>query len=61
MAAFAQLLPPEQGRRLKIDVCYCGDLRMGDDLVRPLRGLKPQDDSVKVTSYLEAQAAGGFL
>jgi Berberine and berberine like len=34
---------------------------MGNDLVRPLRALKPQDDSVKVMSYLEAQAAGGFL
>ena len=61
MDAFAQLLPSESGRRLKIDVCYCGDLRMGNDLVRPLRGLKPQDDSVKVMSYLEAQGTGGFL
>jgi FAD/FMN-containing dehydrogenase len=61
MDAFAQLLPSEQGRRLKIDVCYCGDARMGNDLIRPLRALKPQDDSVRVMSYLEAQAAGGFL
>lgn len=61
MDAFAQLLPSEQGPRLKIDVCYCGDLRMGNDLVKPLRALKPQDDSVKVMSYLEAQTAGGFL
>jgi hypothetical protein len=34
---------------------------MGDDFMRPLRALKPQDDTVKVMSYLEAQAAGGFL
>jgi hypothetical protein len=34
---------------------------MGIDLLRPLRALKPQDDSVRVMSYLEAQAAGGFL
>ena len=61
MDAFAQLLPSEQGRRLKIDVCYCGDPRMGNDVVRPLRAYKPQDDSVKVMSYLEAQLAGGFL
>ena len=61
MDAFAQLLPSEQGRRLKIDVCYCGEPRMGNDLVRPLRALKPQDDSVKVMFYLQAQAAGGFL
>lgn len=61
MDAFAQLLPSERGARLKIDVCYCGDLRIGNDLVKPLRALKPQDDSVKIMSYLEAQAAGGFL
>jgi hypothetical protein len=61
MDAFGQLLPSELGRRLKIDVCYCGDPRIGNDLVRPLRALKPQDDSVKVMSYLQAQAAGGFL
>ncbi len=61
MSAFAQLLPSEQGARVKIDVCHCGDPRTGNDLVRSLRALKPQDDSVKVMSYLEAQAAGGFL
>ncbi|HMI50393.1 MAG TPA: FAD-binding oxidoreductase [Candidatus Saccharimonadales bacterium] len=61
MDAFAQLLPTESGPRLKIDVCHCGDPRMGYDLVRPLRALKPKDDTVKVMSYLEAQSAGGFL
>jgi FAD/FMN-containing dehydrogenase len=61
MDAFAQLLPSERGPKLKIDVCYCGNPRMGTDLLRPLRALKPQDDSVRVMSYLEAQAAGGFL
>ena len=61
MDAFAQLLPSEQGRKLKVDVCYCGDPRMGNDLLRPLRAFKPQDDSVKIMSYLNAQAAGGFL
>lgn len=34
---------------------------MGNVLVRPLRALKPEDDSVRVMSYLQAQAAGGFL
>ena len=62
MDAFAQVLPSEQGSRLKVDVCYCGgDPKMGEDFVRPLRALKPQNDTVKVMSYLEAQAAGGFL
>jgi hypothetical protein len=61
MDALAQLLPSETGPRLRIDVCYCGDPKMGNDLVRPLHALKPQDDTVKVMSYLEAQSAGGFL
>src|SRR5579859_6590307 len=61
MDAFAQLLPSERGPRLKVDLCYCGDPQMGNDLMRPLRALKPQDDSVKIMSYLEAQSAGGFL
>lgn len=61
MDAFAQLLPSEQGRRLKVDVCYCGDPRTGKDLLAPLRTLKPHEDSVRVMPYLEAQSAGGFL
>ena len=62
MDAFAQLLPSERGPRLKIDVCYCGgELQVANDLVRPLRALKPEEDRVKTMSYLEAQAAGGFL
>src|SRR5579872_461027 len=61
MDALVQLLPSEQHPRLKVDLCYCGDPRIGDDLLRPLRALHPQDDSVKVMSYLEAQSAGGFL
>jgi len=61
MDAFAQLFPSERGHRLKIDLCYCGDPQIGNDLLRPLRALKPQDDSVKIMSYLEAQSAGGFL
>jgi hypothetical protein len=61
MDALAKLLPSEQGPRLGIDLCHCGDARMGNDLVSSLRALKPRDDTVKVMSYLEAQAAGGFL
>lgn len=61
MDALAQLLPPEREPRLRIDLCYCGDSRTGIDLVRPLRALKPQDDTVKIISYLEAQSGGGFL
>lgn len=61
MDAFAQLLPSAQGARLKIDVCHCGAIRIGNDLVTPLRALKPHEDTIRVMSYLDAQAAGGFL
>jgi hypothetical protein len=61
MDALAQLSTSERGPRLRIDVCFCGVPQMGNGLLRPLRALKPQDDSVKLMSYLEAQAAGGFL
>jgi hypothetical protein len=61
MDVLAQLLPAERGARCRMDVCFCGDPRIGHDLLRPLRALKPAEDSVKVIPYLEAQAAGGFL
>ena len=61
MHALTQLQPSERGVTLQIDACYCGDPRIGNDLLRPLRALEPQDDSVKVIPYLQAQAAGGFL
>ena len=61
MDVLAQLLPSERGPRCRMDVCYCGDPRIGNDLLGPLRALKPLEDTVGVTSYLEAQAAAGFL
>jgi hypothetical protein len=41
--------------------CYFGQPRDGNDLLRPLRALKPQEDNVRVMSYLEGQAGAGFL
>lgn len=61
MDALAQLLPSQEGPRLKIDVFDSGDPQTGSDLLKPLRALKPAEDSVKVTSYVEAQAGSGFL
>ena len=37
-------------------VCHCGDPRIGNDLLKPMRAFKPQEDKVRVTSYLEMQA-----
>jgi hypothetical protein len=42
-------------------VCHCGNPRQGNELLGPLRALKPQEDKVRVMSYLEAQAGGAFL
>jgi hypothetical protein len=61
MDAFAQIMPSKQGEVLRIDVCHCGDLQAGMDLIKPMRALKPQDDTVRVQTYLDAQAAGGFI
>ncbi len=50
------ILPSEQGPRFQMLVGYCGRPSIGNDLLSPLRTqLKPQVDSVKPTSYLEAQ------
>jgi hypothetical protein len=57
MSVVGMVLPSEQGTRFRMIVCYCGDPRQGNELFRPLRALKPQEDNVKVMSYLEAQGA----
>ena len=57
MSTGCQVLPSEQGPRILIGVGYCGEPSLGNDLLRPLRtAFKPQVDSVKVMSYLEAQS-----
>jgi hypothetical protein len=59
MFVLGQVVPSVQGPRLRMLVSYCGQPGRGNDLLKPLRSpLKPLEDKVKVTSYLEAQAAG---
>jgi hypothetical protein len=55
------VLPSEQGGRFWMLVCHCGDPLQGNDLLKPLRALKPQEDKIRVQSYLEVQAGAGFL
>ena len=52
------ILPSGHGARFQLQFFYCGDPRQGDEFLRPLRALKPQEDNVRVKPYLEAQAAG---
>jgi hypothetical protein len=56
MNVVGQVLPSTQGARFQMLLCHCGDPRRGDDLLRPLRALNPQQDSVRVASYLQTNA-----
>jgi hypothetical protein len=50
------VLPSEQGTRFRMVVFHCGHARQGNELLRRLRALKPQEDRVREMSYLEAQS-----
>jgi FAD/FMN-containing dehydrogenase len=52
------VLPSGQGARFQFQFFYCGDPSRGNELLRPWRALKPQEDNVTVKSYLESQTAG---
>jgi hypothetical protein len=52
------VLPSGQGARFQLQFFYCGDPRQGNEFLKPLRALKPQEDNVGVKPYLQAQAAG---
>jgi hypothetical protein len=45
-----------QGPRFQMVVCHCGDPRQGNDLLRPLRALNPQEDTVRIQPYMVANA-----
>jgi hypothetical protein len=49
------VMPSEEGPRFLTLVCHCGETRQGNDLLKPLRALKPQEDKIGVRSYLETQ------
>lgn len=56
MNVVGQVLPSERGPRFHLLVCHCGSPRQGNDLLSPLRALKPQQDQIRVASYIETQA-----
>jgi hypothetical protein len=58
MVPLGEFLPSKQGPVFVNHVCYVGEARIGNDLLMPLRALKPTDDEMRVVSYFEAQAAG---
>jgi hypothetical protein len=55
------VLPSERGPQFWMVACYFGRPGDGNDLLRPLRAFKPQEDKFRVVSYLEAQSGAGFL
>lgn len=57
VSVVAGVLPSAQGTRFRILVLHSGPPRQGNELLAPLRALKPQEDNVRVMSYLEAQSA----
>ena len=56
MNVFGQVLASADGPRFYVQVCHCGDTRVGNRLLASLRSLKPQQDSVRAMSYLELNA-----
>jgi hypothetical protein len=57
--AFGEILPSTTGAKFLIHLCYLGQPRLGNDLLRPFRvPLKPLEDNVQAMSYSDAQAAG---
>ena len=57
VSVLSAVLPSEKGTRFRLTFFHCGDSRQGNELLRPWRALKPQEDNVGVTSYLKAQSA----
>lgn len=55
MNVVGEVLPSGEGARFHMMVCHCGDPSQGRELLRPLQKLKPQDETVRVASYLETQ------
>jgi FAD/FMN-containing dehydrogenase len=51
-----QVLPSEKGAGFLVLFFHAGDPFQGQDLLRNWRALKPQQDTVRDTSYLETQA-----
>jgi addiction module HigA family antidote len=56
MRVSAYLAPPERGPRFRMSVCHLGDPHEGNELLSPMRALEPQEDTIRVRSYLETQA-----
>lgn len=55
MNVVGEVLPSAQGARFHMMICHCGDPQRGTELLKPLRDLRPEKDTIHVASYLETQ------
>jgi hypothetical protein len=58
MVPLGELLPSKEGPVFINHLCYVGEARVSNELLAPLRVLKPKHDDIRVMSYFEAQAGG---
>jgi FAD binding domain/Berberine and berberine like len=56
MNVVGQVVSTDEGPRFQMFACHCGDPRVGNDLLTPLRSLNPREERVRVASYLETNA-----
>lgn len=56
MNVVGQVVSSDEGARFQMFACHCGDPRVGNDLLTPLRSLNPREERVRVASYLETNA-----
>jgi hypothetical protein len=55
MNVVGEVLRSEHGAQVHMLICHCGDMHHGNELLKPLRALKPEQDKIRVASYLEVQ------
>ena len=56
MNVVGQVVSSDEGARFQMFACHCGDPRVGNSLLTPLRSLNPREERVRVASYLETNA-----
>jgi len=56
MNVVGQVVVTDKGPRFQMLVCHCGDPTRGNELLKPLRALAPVADTIRMQSYLQANA-----
>ena len=56
MNVVGQVVVTETGPRFQMLVCHCGDPAQGNELLKPLRAFAPLEDTIRLQSYLQANA-----